>query len=72
MKKFLQDNSGKAVIWAAIVAIVAVLIVFVGFILIYTNSPAIQWLKNAVETVWGWITGLFTSKPAETPNNVIV
>lgn len=60
----LKDNRGIHPIWPAlIIGLVCVLIVFIGFILLFSDSPILDGLISEWKTFVAWLQRIFKPTP---------
>lgn len=64
MWRHLKDNSGIHPIWPAlIIGLVCVLIVFIGFILLFSDSPILEGFITEWKTFVAWLQRIFKPTP---------
>lgn len=64
MWRHLKDNSGVHPIWPAlIIGFVTVIIVFIGFILLFSDSPILDGFIAEWKSFVAWITRIFKPTP---------
>lgn len=63
MSRHNKDARHVAVVFAIIIAVVVVLLAFIGIILVYADSPIIDHVRDALLDFWHWLEGLFTGVP---------
>ncbi|MBQ8806290.1 MAG: hypothetical protein IJZ68_07555 [Bacteroidaceae bacterium] len=64
MLKHLKDNKGLHPIWPAlIIAFVTVLIVFIGILLLWSDSPVFAGIMEEWREFLAWVSRIFNPTP---------